>query len=270
MKTNTSAYKELRQKRVPASRDEIGEKTEWSFFSRRSSHYLYLRKISDDLYVFRINWFLLIRVALYFGLLGLPLVLRILDFEGPNDLIILAAYIAFLCYHLYTTNFRSCYFDFRNGCYWKGSPAPEHAADPFTQCRDYTLLKDIYALQLLEDYRSSKIGTYFVFELNIIKKDASRLNVIGEYRNLSNLLEYSKILSERLHVPLWDRTIQRKGSSSKFTIVDFVACLLILVGIFLLIYILSDPRMRLNDLIVPGGFMAGGIVLFLLKRLGSH
>lgn len=128
-------------------------------------------------------------------------------------------------------NFRRSYFDFEDGCYWKGRPHPRNVADPYMKCRDYTPFNHIYALQLLEIERYTRNkGTYFLFELNIVKKDASRINVIGKYVNLARLRKDSEILASRLGVPLWDMTVLRKKQSKKSKLLCLSGILLMLVG----------------------------------------
>ena len=67
---------------------------------------------------------------------------------------------------------------------------------------------DIYALQIIsERIRSSsskgRSSSYRSHELNIIKKDASRINVI-DHGKLHKLRADAEILAEKLDVPLWD------------------------------------------------------------------
>lgn len=63
----------------------------------------------------------------------------------------------------------------------------------------------IYAIQLLSEYMPGGHDTssYLSYELNLILKDGTRVNVV-DHGNRTSIVEDSKVLSRFLDVPLWN------------------------------------------------------------------
>ena len=74
--------------------------------------------------------------------------------------------------------------------------------------KDWCALKDIHALQITSKNVRSRISLYRSHELNIIKKDATRLHIV-EYDNLSHLRADANTLAKHLNVPIWDVAVQK-------------------------------------------------------------
>ena len=69
-------------------------------------------------------------------------------------------------------------------------------------------IDDIHALQIISEYVSGDIDSpsFKSYELNIVKRDASRVNVI-DHGGLQSLRSDAKILAKILGVPVWDATL---------------------------------------------------------------
>ena len=99
-------------------------------------------------------------------------------------------------------------FDLNLGYYWKSRNkiAPIDMRDIRDRCR----LKDIHAIQLLEEFcrSSSRDGNlYHNFELNLILKDGRRLNIMV-HKNQSLIRSDAQTLARFINVPVWDATWQ--------------------------------------------------------------
>lgn len=93
-------------------------------------------------------------------------------------------------------------FDQRMGSFWKGRRMPaELGSQQVTD--DHVPLKDIHALQLLKEYCSSDNGGYYSYELNLVLKDASRVNVV-DHGKLGRLRRDADEVAGFLGVPVWD------------------------------------------------------------------
>lgn len=92
-------------------------------------------------------------------------------------------------------------FDKSKGMFWKGRKAPERNS----KGNKAKNLRDIHALQILREsvISSSNQKSYKSFELNLVFKDASRINVV-DHGNAEKLREDVKVLSNFLGVPVWD------------------------------------------------------------------
>lgn len=95
-------------------------------------------------------------------------------------------------------------FDKVNGLYWKGWKAPERSLvqEP---TKNGVQIKDIYALQIVEEYIRSDKKSYYSYELNIVLDNGERLNVI-DHGNKHKLRKDAEVLSKFLGKPLWDAT----------------------------------------------------------------
>lgn len=80
-------------------------------------------------------------------------------------------------------------FDKTTGEFKKGS----------TTCK----LQDVHALQLLSERVSRDKGAYYSYELNLVLKDGTRINVI-DHGKRSQFLADTEKLAHFLQVPVWD------------------------------------------------------------------
>lgn len=93
-------------------------------------------------------------------------------------------------------------FDRTKGMYWKGWKAPKGylAQDSVKEgCR----IGNIHAIQILAEFVRSDKSSYYSYELNLVMKDSSRMNVI-DHGSSVKIREDAKLLSEFLGVPVWD------------------------------------------------------------------
>ena len=93
-------------------------------------------------------------------------------------------------------------FDRQIGYYWKGrvKPTPYSSENPEKNC---TQLGQIHALQLISEYVRSDKSSYYSYELNLVLKDGSRLNVV-DHGKAEQLIEDAHVLADFLRVPLWN------------------------------------------------------------------
>lgn len=93
-------------------------------------------------------------------------------------------------------------FDKLNGYYWKGWSEPSLTAGR-QSAKNCTRLRNIHAIQLLSEYIQSDKNSYYSYEINLVLKDGSRLNVI-DHGNVDEVQRDAKILSDFLDKPVWD------------------------------------------------------------------
>ncbi|MDX1680821.1 MAG: hypothetical protein R3242_08830 [Akkermansiaceae bacterium] len=92
-------------------------------------------------------------------------------------------------------------FDLAHGYYCRDRKKPEHAFDPST-ITDHVRLTEIHALQLLSEYCRGDKSSYYSYELNLVLKDGSRINVV-DHGGRSAIQRDARTLSEFLGKPLW-------------------------------------------------------------------
>ncbi|MCA1801517.1 MAG: hypothetical protein LC662_03550 [Rhodothermaceae bacterium] len=103
---------------------------------------------------------------------------------------------------LYYTFGKPVVFDNRSGYFWKCWKAPDQAFD-LNAMEAYTKLSDIYALQLLSEYVRGNKSSYHSYELNLVMKDGSRVNVVDHGSHVK-LREDARTLADFLGKPVWD------------------------------------------------------------------
>ncbi len=92
-------------------------------------------------------------------------------------------------------------FDKTKSFFWKGRKTPEHGLDSKTSTH-VARLNDIHAFQLISEYCSGK-NPYYSYELNIVLKDGTRINVV-DHGNKTKLKHDALSLSAFFNKPLWD------------------------------------------------------------------
>lgn len=112
------------------------------------------------------------------------------------------ATIGFLMFYFFAA---PIVFDKISGEFWKGRKKPSEVFDKST-LKNYVELKKIHALQIIAERCSSKNGSYFSYELNLVLHDGNRLNVV-DHGNAKKLREDAKTLATFLNVPVWDATM---------------------------------------------------------------
>ena len=109
---------------------------------------------------------------------------------------------AWLLYHALTP----IVFSFERGYFYIGRLGRNDS--PWSKDLDWCKLNEIHALQIIPESISGDSDTkgYCSYELNIVTKDASRINVV-DHGDLHEIRYDAQTLAEKLGVPIWDTTI---------------------------------------------------------------
>ncbi len=97
---------------------------------------------------------------------------------------------------------RPVVFDRRSGYFWKGKIPPGQRVSREAP-KDSCLLKEIHALQVIAERVRGDKSSYWSYELNLVLKDARRLNVI-DHGSIEVIRSDAAAAAEFLQVPLWD------------------------------------------------------------------
>ena len=103
---------------------------------------------------------------------------------------------------LYYFGTKPIVFDKQNGYFWKGKREPRQVIN-IDSIKTLAKLDDIHALQLISEYCTSDDSSYYSYELNLILKDAERINVV-DHGKLDKIREDAKKLADFLEKPVWD------------------------------------------------------------------
>lgn len=93
-------------------------------------------------------------------------------------------------------------FDKRRGFFWKGRKSPDDVAD-LRSFKDCVRLREIHALQIVAKKNQGDSSSHVSYELNLVLKDASRINVV-DCSGKENIREDAATLAAFLGKPLWD------------------------------------------------------------------
>ena len=132
--------------------------------------------------------------------------------EGSSNPVLLAANLIplvffFAGFFLYKHSTKPIVFSKTRGYFWKGR-LKENESPEQKKLKEYCRLSDIVALQIIAERvtssssSSSGSTSYRSYEINLILRDAGRLNVI-DHGNKIKLLEDTEKLASYLGVPVW-------------------------------------------------------------------
>ena len=109
---------------------------------------------------------------------------------------------AWILYHALTP----IVFSFERGYFYIGRLGSNDS--PWSKNLDWCKLNDIHALQIIPENISGDSGTkgYCSYELNIVTKDASRINVV-DHGAIQSIRDDAQTLAEKLGVPVWDTAL---------------------------------------------------------------
>ncbi|MBL4658927.1 MAG: hypothetical protein JKY19_01110 [Alcanivoracaceae bacterium] len=97
-------------------------------------------------------------------------------------------------------------FDQSLGYLWVGRNQPKFAGDNKDK-QKLIYFSEIHALQIVSERVSSKNGSYYSHELNLVLKDASRFNLV-DHGNHAQVISDANKLSDFMGKPLWDVSIE--------------------------------------------------------------
>lgn len=93
-------------------------------------------------------------------------------------------------------------FDKLEGFYWSGRKKPElHHSNE--QLKNAARIRNIYAIQILSRRVSSSKSSYTCYEINLVLRDANRMNVLA-HAGGKTIKENAQTLGRFLGVPVWD------------------------------------------------------------------
>ena len=101
---------------------------------------------------------------------------------------------------LYVTS-RPIVFDKREGMFWKGRK-PSHLPGADAE-DDVARLGRIHAIQILEERVRGSKKSYSSYELNLVRADGTRVNVV-DHGKLADVRRDAAKLADFLGVPVWD------------------------------------------------------------------
>lgn len=96
-------------------------------------------------------------------------------------------------------------FDKTMGLYWKGWKSPKRYMAKMEEGVS-SRIGDIHAIQIIPELVRSDNNSYVSYELNLILRDGSRMNVV-DHGDPIQLREDAQKLSEFLGVPIWDASV---------------------------------------------------------------
>ncbi len=198
--------------------DEIAMNTMWTSTSRSSSSFKSHNLDNDDpnRYEFKPTFFSKIFAGIFL-VLGLSMVIwflqgsGILSGEGVDSdlymLLVVGSIFAVVGGFMVISSGKPIVFDKSNGYFWAGRKGPETVHN-VAELKHAAKLEDIHALQILRRWKQSSgknSSSYYVYELNLVLKDASRLNVLA-HGNGYALIQDTQELAKFLEVPVWNAT----------------------------------------------------------------
>lgn len=104
---------------------------------------------------------------------------------------------------LFAFGTRPIVFDKNRGYYWKGRKDPD-ALWSHDELKHFAEWNDIRGVQIIDEYVRGSKSSFHSYELNLVLKDGSRLNVV-DHGKQDKLREDAEVLAEFLEVPLMEK-----------------------------------------------------------------
>lgn len=148
-------------------------------------------------------------IFLTFGV-GIPVIIGIESFQENSTVfrsdflfIVLIGLLFFLTgLWLFYVFAKPVIFDRSVGMYWKGWKPPKGYLSQ-DSVEEGSRIGNIHALQIIAEFIRSDKNSYYSYELNLVLKNGTRMNVIDHGSSLK-IREDAKVLSAFLGVPVWD------------------------------------------------------------------
>ena len=93
-------------------------------------------------------------------------------------------------------------FDTRQGTFYRGKKYGANPGGRATRKKTQGLLSEIHAIQLLSEKIHSSKNNYTSYELNLVFKDSTRMNVM-DHGKQAEIEAAAKKLSQLLKIPIW-------------------------------------------------------------------
>lgn len=103
---------------------------------------------------------------------------------------------------IYRTMGKPIIFDQSMGFIYKGFKQPKFSGAP-EENTELTYFSDIHAIQVIEEYIRSDKSRYYSYELNLVLKDANRINII-DHGNYKQIADDAQDIAKFIGVPVWD------------------------------------------------------------------
>lgn len=183
--------------------DPLAEKTDWNYMTNFSSstptHKI--KNINHDRLEFvPVQGYQIILTI--FSLVGFGLIIYAIDrYKTENWIIILVHGILFFLFSLYIllSTKKAKIFDRKSGYFWIGKPNSKLLMNSESE-----KIKDMKAIQILVKDVSGDSGWYKSYELNIIKENSNRINILSQGGEEKKFIDLAEKLSAFLQIPLWN------------------------------------------------------------------
>ncbi|WP_272022464.1 hypothetical protein [Olleya namhaensis] len=141
---------------------------------------------------------LFVSVAYAFLYAGIALYIKTQNFDFIFSLVTLVGTMFFIAgNYLLISYFSPIVFNKHSNRFYRGFN--KHNS------KKSTVLSNIVALQIIGETISGENGNYKSFELNLVLKDASRINVV-DHGKLKTIIIDTEVLSKHFNIPIWHAT----------------------------------------------------------------
>ena len=189
--------------------DEIAKKTQWSPLKKGGTNFKThnLFKHSLMLMQYKISAgakvFLGVFGVIGFSTLVVGLYIIFVKFQPVAWFILLFGTVFFgVSVFMYRTMGKPIIFDQSMGFVYKGFKQPKFSGAQ-EENTELTYFSDIHAIQIIEEYIHSDKSRYYSYELNLVLKDANRVNII-DHGNYQQIAQDAQDIAKFIGVPIWD------------------------------------------------------------------
>ncbi len=187
-------------------KDPIAEKTEWEFVASGAIEATRLKLANTDSskmeFTSNTMWIgiaLTVASIIIGSIFVLEFVLGKVSFQSAHFMPFLFSVAGIVIGIILSSAVQHMVFDKYKGVFWKGWTIGRAKK---ISCS--AQLADIWAIQLIDEWQEGE-GSFLVYQLNLVLKDASRVNVFEDKKH-KLIRDLAKTIAEFLGTPVWDAT----------------------------------------------------------------
>ena len=198
------------------SDDPVASQTVWEPLARGGTSFKTrsLMTVGPERLEFPVTWGMRIFAAVFagMGLVVIAVGIAVSEEAGVGTTLAIFAFgVVFtaIAIGVWRSGTAPVVFDRTQGAFWRGRTPPAGAGAGAAHA-DYTPLADIRALQIIEERLSAKGGSFRSYELNLVLRDARRVNVL-DHGDYPALRRDADTLATFLGCPVWDAVAESDG-----------------------------------------------------------
>ena len=203
------AHEQRMQELATRFNDDIAKKTSWeplkSGGANFKTHNLLKQSSNVIKYTMSIGAKIFLAIFAVVGIGGLVAAMYIIFIKGDSNgwiFLLFGSIFSLVSFFMYKTIGKPIILDRTMGFVYKGFKPPKFSGMQ-AENTEMTYFNDVHAIQIIKEYIRSNKSRYYSYELNLVLKDATRVNII-DHGNYPQISKDAEEISKFIGKPVWD------------------------------------------------------------------